>query len=65
MTSKKKAARLTEQIRRMIADSGMTVNALAVATGVPQPVLYRFLAGAQENIRLDTAEKLCEYFGRG
>jgi len=54
---------LREQLRGMIAKSGMTTNALAVAAGVPHPVLYRFLSGDRENIRLDTADKLCEWLG--
>jgi DNA-binding Xre family transcriptional regulator len=54
---------ITEQLRGMIANSGMTLNALAVAAGVPQPVLHRFVSGVRENIRLDTAGKLCQFFG--
>ena len=33
---------LTGQLREMIGQSGMTTNALAVAAGIPQPVLHRF-----------------------
>jgi len=54
---------LDRQIRAMIVRSGMNTNALAVAAGVPQPVLYRFQTGEQKNIRLDTADKLCRFFG--
>jgi len=56
-------ATLTEQLREMIRDSGQTVNAVAVASGVPWPVLQRFCAGERDNIRLDTADKLCAFFG--
>ena len=41
----------------------MTINALAVAAGIPEPVLHRFVSGDRENIRLDTADKLCRFFG--
>ena len=54
---------LDEQIRKIVKKSGMTTNALAVAAGLPQPVLHRFLKGERENIRLDTADKLCRFFG--
>ncbi len=57
------ATTLDEQLRAMIANSGLTTNALAVAAGVPQPVLYRFLTGEQRSIRLDNAGKLCAFFG--
>ena len=54
---------LAKQLRGMIANSGMTINALAVAAGIPEPVLHRFVLGVRENIRLDTADKLCRFFG--
>jgi DNA-binding Xre family transcriptional regulator len=54
---------LAEQLRGMITESGLTTNALAVAAGIPEPVLHRFLSGVRENIRLDTADKLCRFFG--
>jgi len=54
---------LTKQILMMVNQSGMTTNAIAKASGVPQPVLCRFLTGEQQNIRLDTADKLCAFFG--
>jgi len=53
---------LDAQIRQMIRESGMTLNAVAVAAGVPQPVLYRFLNGGQATISLETAERLCAFF---
>ena len=54
---------LDRQIRSIIVRSGMNTNAIAVAAGVPQPVLYRFQMGTQKNIRLDTIDKLCRFFG--
>ncbi len=54
---------LADQLRAMIAGSDMTLNALAVAVEMPEPVLHRFVSGVRENIRLDTADKLAAYFG--
>ena len=66
MNKQKKPARqrvtLDEQICGMIGASGMTLNALAVAAGVPQPVLHRFYNGDQASITLRNVEKLCEFF---
>lgn len=53
---------LGQQLQAMITDRGMSINALAVAAGVPEPVLHRFLSGVRANIRLDTADKLCKFF---
>ena len=52
-----------EQLREMIANSGKTVNGLAVAIGMPQQVLQRFVSGARDDLHLSTADKLCSYFG--
>ena len=54
---------LVDQLRAMIEDSGLSTNAVAVAVGIPQPVLHRFIVGDRENVRLDTADKLCKFFG--
>ncbi|MGA2032938.1 MAG: helix-turn-helix transcriptional regulator [Thermoguttaceae bacterium] len=54
---------LATQLLGLIADSGMTINAVALASGIPQPVLQRFTSGERDNVRIDTADKLCEFFG--
>ncbi len=54
---------LEQQLRAIAKQSGMNINALAVAAGIPEPVLHRFLSGVRLNIRLDTADKLCRFFG--
>lgn len=54
---------LAEQLRAAVLESGLTVNAIAKASGVPQPVLYRFVAGERDNLRLDVADRLCQLFG--
>ena len=53
---------MAEQLRKAIQDSGKTVNAIAVESGIPQPVLHRFASGDRD-LKLATAQKLVEYFG--
>jgi transcriptional regulator with XRE-family HTH domain len=53
---------MTDQLLKAIRDSGMTVNAIAVESGIPQPVLHRFERGKRD-LTLTTAQKLAEYFG--
>ncbi|HVX16234.1 MAG TPA: helix-turn-helix transcriptional regulator [Pirellulales bacterium] len=52
-----------DQLKAAIAASGRSVNELAKAAGVPQPVLQRFVSGSQDSIRLDTANKLGDVLG--
>ena len=54
---------LAEALRAAVLDSGLSINAIAARSGVPQPVLQRFASGQRDNIRLDTASKLAEFFG--
>jgi hypothetical protein len=53
-------APLSKQLREAVKSCGQTVTAIAEASGVPQPVLQRFVAG-QRGITLDTAGKLAAY----
>ena len=53
---------LSEQLRQMILDSGLSVYRVAKDSGVPQPVLHRFVAG-ERDIYLETADRLTAYFG--
>ncbi len=48
---------ISEAVRRAIKESGMSVFALARASGVPQPVLSRFVRG-ERDITLGTLDKL-------
>jgi plasmid maintenance system antidote protein VapI len=52
---------ISSQLRDAIKDSGQSANALARATGVPQPTITRFLNGAQ--MRTENIDRLAEYFG--
>jgi plasmid maintenance system antidote protein VapI len=58
----RKAANMTDQLKKAIAKSGLTINGLAVASGIPQPVLHRFMAG-ERDLKLATADKLATYLG--
>jgi plasmid maintenance system antidote protein VapI len=51
-----------ELIRRAVQDSGKTPYTIALAAGVPQAVLSRFLR-RERSVTLDTAEKLCRALG--
>ena len=53
---------LTEQLRRTIRDSGQSLNSIAVQSGVPNPVVVRFVNG-QQGLSLRSANRLAEYFG--
>ncbi len=48
---------ISEAVRRAVKESGLSVFALARASGVPQPVLSRFVRG-ERDITLGTLDKL-------
>jgi plasmid maintenance system antidote protein VapI len=51
---------LVDQLRAAIANSGQTQYRIAKESGVPQPVVNRFMTG-ERGIGLETASKLCAY----
>lgn len=51
--------KLAEILRHAIVNSGQSASQIARATGVPQPTITRFLAGA--DMRLSRAEKIAAY----
>jgi plasmid maintenance system antidote protein VapI len=53
---------ITEVLRRVIAQSGISHAALERATGVKRQSIMRFVRGDQ-TIYLDMADKLAAYFG--
>lgn len=53
---------MAAQLKKAIQDSGKTVNAVAVESGIPQPVLHRFVSG-ERDLTLTTVQKLADYFG--
>jgi plasmid maintenance system antidote protein VapI len=53
---------LTDTLRRMIKESGLTFQALENETGVLRQSLMKFVRGKQ-SMRLDMADKVAVYFG--
>jgi DNA-binding Xre family transcriptional regulator len=54
---------IAEQLREAIRGSNETFYVIAKDAGVNWSALQRFVTGERPNIRIDTVEKLCEYFG--
>lgn len=52
---------MADTLRDAIRKSGKSANQLAAETGVPQPTITRFLAGA--DMKLSTAERLATHLG--
>jgi predicted transcriptional regulator len=52
---------MAEILREAIKESGISILALSKLCGVPQPRLFHFMAG--KDIRISTAQKLCDHFG--
>ena len=53
---------LTNQLLAAIKNSGVTLYRIAKDSGVPYVVLHRFARGERQ-IKLETADKLADYFG--
>ena len=54
-------APISDLLRRTIAESGVSYNALQKGTGVTRASIMRFVRGDQ-SIRLDMADRLAAYF---
>ena len=57
MAMSKRQARLSDQIRRAVDDSGMTKYAIYKATSIDQGALSRFVAG-KAGLSLDALDRL-------
>jgi plasmid maintenance system antidote protein VapI len=55
-------APISDLLRRTIADSGVSYNALQRETGVTRASIMRFVRGDQ-SIRLDMVDRLATFFG--
>jgi hypothetical protein len=53
---------LARQLQAAVTATGQSLYAIAQASGVPAPVLQRFING-ERGITLETAGKLAEYLG--
>lgn len=61
MSKRQKSETMSDQLRRAIRDSGLSVYAISKGSGVSQPVVARFSTG-QRDIRMETADKLFAFF---
>ena len=59
--SKSETSPTADLLRQLLRDTGQSVNALAHAAGVAQPVLHRFIAGEQ-GLTLRNADRLIAFF---
>lgn len=55
-------ATITEQLRDTIRKSGKSLNSIAIESGVPNPVVVRFV-NKKQGLSLLSADKLATYFG--
>jgi plasmid maintenance system antidote protein VapI len=62
MNASRSTAPISDLLRRTIAESGVSYNALQKETGVTRASIMRFVRGDQ-SIRLDMADRLAAYFG--
>ena len=53
---------MTDPLRKVIVDSGLSMLRLSKETGVNRASLMRFVRG-DTSLRLDVADKLAAYFG--
>ena len=52
---------IAAHLRSLLEQDPDSINAIAKASGISQPVLYRFYVG-ERDIKLSTVEKLFKYF---
>ncbi len=53
---------LTDQLRKAIHDSGLSLYRIAKDTDTPYAVIHGF-ANSDRNVKLETADRLAELFG--
>jgi hypothetical protein len=51
---------ISDQLRTAIRECGLSANELGKESGVPQPMITRFLNGSE--LRTNTVDKLAAYF---
>jgi transcriptional regulator with XRE-family HTH domain len=59
---KKTAEKLTDQLRRVVIDSGKTLGQITRDTGIAKSALSRFLSG-ERGVSAHVLDRLGEYFG--
>lgn len=55
---------LAEILQDLLKEKGMTINALAVQAGIPQPTAYRLVKGSVKTPKFETLEKIAKVFGQ-
>ena len=58
----KASDRLSEQLRRIVADSGKTLGQITRDTGIDKSALSRFVNG-ERGVSMEAMDKLGEYLG--
>lgn len=58
----KVSKRLSDQLRRIVSDSGKTLGEIARGTGIDKSALSRFVNG-ERGVSLQAWDRLGEYFG--
>ena len=61
MSTRKPNSTLSDVLRNMIVESGVSYKSLSRDTGVARASIQRFVDGRQ-SLRLDMADRLAEYF---
>ena len=62
MPRSKRTTKVTDQLRRLVRESGVTCYQIAKATGVSNAALSRFLSG-ERGLSCEAMDALGEYFG--
>jgi plasmid maintenance system antidote protein VapI len=62
MVKKRKDETVTDQLRRLIRESGVTCYVIAQQTGVSNATLSKFLSG-ERGLSCEAMDALGEYFG--
>ena len=60
--AKRRAKKMTDEIRQAIGDSGLTRYRIAKDTGIDESTLAKFYHG-HRGLSLDNLDRLCEYLG--
>jgi transposase-like protein len=59
---RKRPAMLRDQLMASLTGSDETLNAIATRSDVSPQVLYRFVGGSRQELRLSTIDKLLHHF---
>jgi len=60
--AKKKSAKLTDQLRAAVVESGLTLGQITRDTGIDKSALSRFVNG-ERGVSMEALDKVGEYLG--